>query len=167
MAGIEEKAINTLLHKGVKFWVRTRILGFTVKIPFTIKPLYLGTILKLSKQRLLMDPVAEDGELVWEVFEKADNVKAFARCIAIAVLNSPTKMLFFEYPLYRFFLANLSVQHASDLMTIVVSQINARGFFFTTALVKGIQIVNRTEKKDQDTSRKKQSGEPSGKSQKS
>lgn len=167
MAGIEEKAINTLLHKGVKFWIKTRILGFSVKIPFSIKPLRLGTILKLSKQRLLLKPVDENGELVWEVFEKAENVKAFARCIAVAVLNSPTKMFLFEYLLYRFFLANLPMEQASELIVVVVSQMNARSFFFTTALVKGIQIVNRTEKNDPDTSRKKQSGEPSEKFQKS
>jgi hypothetical protein len=167
MAGIEEKAINTLLHKGVKFWVKTRILGFSVKIPFRIKPLYLGTILKLSKQRTLLKSVDENGELVWEVLEKGDNVKAFARCIAIAALNSPTKMFLFEYLLYRFFLANLPMEQAGELIVVVVSQMNARSFFFTTALVKGIQIVDRTENSEQDMSRKKQSGEPSGKSQKS
>jgi len=95
------------------------------------------------------------------MFDKADNVRAIAKCIALAVLNSPVKIRLFTYPVYYLFLWNLSIKEVHDLMTVVISQMNARDFFFTTALVKGIQIVDRT-----NTSPKKQFGEPSEKSPK-
>ena len=166
MADIESKAINTLLGVGIKFKISIGILGFIVKIPFRIKPLYLGTILHLSKQRLAIRQVSEDAELVWEVFDKADNLNAFAKCIAISALNNPIKIRLFTKPLSRLFLSKLSVEDAHNLMTVVVSQMNAKGFFLTTALVKGIQIVDRRKKKNPDISRKKQYGEQSEKSQK-
>lgn len=159
----EEKAVNVLLHKGVKFKVRVRLFGKNLNIPFRIRPLYLGTILHLSRQRQKLQQVSEDGELLWEMFEKAQNVKIFARCVAISTLNNRLKIFLFTYPLSWLFLSRLTVKDMHDLMTVVVSQMNAKGFFLTTALIKGIQIVDRTR----GTSPKKQSGEPSGKSPKS
>lgn len=161
MKSQENKALDTLLDKGVEFKIVTRVFGVKLNVPFTIKPLRLGTILYLSKQRLKIQDVSDKKEILWEMFDKADNVRAIAKCIALAVLNSPVKIRLFTYPVYYLFLWNLSIKEVHDLMTVVISQMNARDFFFTTALVKGIQIVDRT-----NTSPKKQFGEPSEKSPK-
>lgn len=157
----ENKALDTLLDKGVEFKIVTRVFGFKLNIPFKIKPLRLGTILYLSKQRLKIQDVSDKKEILWEMFDKADNVKAMAKCIALAVLNSSVKIRLFTYPIYYFFLWKLSIKEVHDLMAVVISQMNARDFFFTTALVRGIQVVDRT-----NTSPKKQSGELSEKSPK-
>jgi hypothetical protein len=161
MKSQENKALDTLLDKGVEFKIVTRVFGVKLNVPFTIKPLRLGTILYLSKQRLKIQDVSDKKEILWEMFDKADNVRAIAKCIALAVLNSPVKIRLFTYPVYYLFLWNLSIKEVHDLMTVVISQMNARDFFFITALVKGIQIVDRT-----NTSPKKQFGEPSEKSPK-
>ena len=160
----ENRAINTLLNEGVKFKIGIRVLGFKFRIPFRIKPLRLGTILYLSKQRLKVNEVSDEENILKEMFENADNLKPFARCIAVSVLNSRFKIKLFTYPLYTFFLWKLSVSEIHDLMSVVVTQMNARDFFLTTGLVKGIQIVDRKEKPN--TTPKKQSGEQSAKSQK-
>jgi hypothetical protein len=161
MKNVEEKAINTLLNKGVRFKIRIRVLGIVLNIPFNIKPLHLGTILYLSKQRLKLQDVSDEKETIWELFDKAENVKIFAKCIAIAVLNSPFKIMFFTLPLYYLFLWKLTIKDISDSMIVVINQMNARDFFLITALIKGIKIIDRT-----NTSPKKQSGELSEKSQK-
>ena len=160
----ENRALDTLLNEGVKFKVRIRVFGFAFKVPFKIKPLRLGTIFYLSKQRVKLSEVSED-EPVHEMFDKADNLKPFARCIALSVLNSRLPIKLFTCPLAKIFYWNLSVSEMHELMTVVVSQMNVRDFFLTTGLVRGFQVVDRTQKAD--TSRKKQSGAQSGKFQKS
>lgn len=158
---IENDALNTLLDKGVKFKIRIRVFGIVLNIPFKIKPLRLDTILYLSKQRLKLQDVSDEKETIWEMFDKAENVKVFARCIAIAVLGSPLRITFFMFPLYYLFLRKFTIKDVSDLMTVIINQMNPRDFFLITALIKGIKIIDRT-----NTSPKKQSGELSEKSQK-
>lgn len=160
----EKQAIDTILQKGVKFRVRTKVFGREFKVPFKIRPLHLGTILMLSRQRQKLKEVYNQDEALWEMFEGADNVKVFARCIAIAVLNDEWRICLFTGILSRFFLWNLSVKEVNEVIAVVTTQMNARDFFFTTALVKGFEIVTR--KDEQSISAKKQSGEQSGKSQK-
>ena len=161
----EAKALDTLLNKGVKFNIGIRVFGIKINIPFRIKPLRLGTILFLSKQRLKLKEVSDEKEPVWEMFDKAENVKPFAKCVAISVLNSPLKIKIFSGLLSCFFLWKLTIKEIQDIMAVVVSQMNPRDFFFTTALVRGIQIVDR--RKTQNISQKKQSSVQSEKYRKS
>lgn len=163
MGNQNKKAIDTLLDKGLKFRVSTKVFGFNVKIPFSIKPLRLGTILHLAKQRENIKNVEEANTALWEMFDKSENVKVFARCAAIAVLDGKIKIWLFSRILSQFFLWNLSMQEVHDMMAVVTTQMNARGFFFTTALVRGFEILERKGNHPPDTSPKEPSSEQSEK----
>lgn len=162
MSATEAKAIDTILHKGIKFKIRISILGFKVNIPLTIKPLYGGTVLSISRQRIGLKKVTDSVDIVWQMFETAQNIKVFAKCCAVGILNSRIKIRLFSGVLAKIIQWNLSVKEIHELMTIVVAQMNAKDFFFTTVLVNGIQVMNREV--PQNTSEKKPSGEPSEKS---
>lgn len=137
------KAIDTILEKGIGGKLSVKILGVRFSLNMKIKPLYLGTILLLAKEQEKIEKVDEGNEIIWDTFEKAENVKIFARCIAIAVLNDRTKIRLFSGILTRLILNYATVKDIHSLMTIVVSQMNSRDFFFTTALIKGFKVVER------------------------
>jgi hypothetical protein len=162
---MENKALDTLLDSGVSGKIDVGIFGFKVPFRFKIKPLYLGTILHLSRQHSRLKQVDESREILWDMFEKADNVKVFARCAAIGILNNPVRIRLFARPLTHIILSNTTVKEIHALLTIVASQMNARDFFFTSALIKGFRIVDR--RPPESTSPNEPSGEPSEKSAKS
>lgn len=161
MSATEAKAIDTILHKGIRFKIRISILGFKVMVPMTVKPLYGGTVLSISRQRIGLKKVTDSVDIVWQIFETAENIKVFAKCCAVGILNGRMKIRLFSGILAGIIKWNLSVKEIHQLMTIVVTQMNAKDFFFTTVLVNGIQVMNREAP---DTSEKKPSGEPLEKS---
>lgn len=159
------KAIDTLLEKGMGGKLRVRILGVRFSISMKIRPLYLGTILLLSKEQEKIRQAEEGQDIIWQMFEKSENIKVFARCAAIAVLNNRTKIRLFSWILSRLILNNATIKDIHTLMTIVISQMNARDFFFTTALIGGLKVVERNPQ--QNMSQNEQSGDQSENSAKS
>lgn len=159
------KAIDTLLDKGMGGKLRVRILGVKFSISMKIRPLYLGTILMLSREQEKIRLADEGQDIIWQMFEKSENVKIFARCAAIAILNNRLKIRLFSGILSRLILNNTTIKDIHTLMAIVVSQMNARDFFFTTALIGGLKVVERNQQ--QNTSQNEQSGDQSENSAKS
>jgi hypothetical protein len=148
---LEQSAGQALLNEGVKFgikvWGKERL--------FIIKPLKLGTIIAISKESSALCTVNGDIELVPALVQSSDNLKALAKVVALACLNTRFKNKFSGL-LANWLMYKLTTKELYQLSIIVVKQIDVEDFFFTIRLIGGVNLLkSKTEPKEE-----KQSGEP-------
>ncbi len=146
----------TLLNEPVRFKIKW---WFGIKLPFGIRPLKPGTIVKISQQETRLKPVDESGQMIHELLLAGNNYKVFARIIAVAVLNHPVKIRLFSRWLSYFLLWNIpSTQDMLTLISLVYKQMGAEHFFFIMQLTQGMNFLKK-RMKTENTGAEKPSGE--------
>jgi hypothetical protein len=153
---IERQAANTLLSKGLKFGVPV----FGREHKFTIKPLYLGTVIKMSKYSAALKFLDAD-EPISGTLKASGNLIALSKVVACGVLNSRFwngfSGVFAWWLRYK-----LTAKELNTIATLVVRQMSVEDFFFTTQLIGGVNLLMTTANKEAE----KQSGEVSQESPK-
>ena len=126
---------------------------------FTIKPLVLGTMLKIAVLLLeFIESVDDDSEARERNFfdiivERKD---AMVHIVALAIVNrkkEPPKSL------ERFLDNNLTAKELLHVMALVMKQMNVTDFFRSTVLATGLNLLEKVEKKNTQISGRK--SEPS------
>ena len=151
---IEGKAAKTLLNKGLKFGVP----AFGREIKLTVKPLYLGTVIKISKYAGMLTNIDSD-EPISGTLKAPGNLIALSKVVACGVLNSRFwngfSGLFAWWLRYK-----LTAKELNTIATLVVRQMSVQDFFFTTQLIGGVNLLTASKEEE------KQSGEQSQEPQK-
>lgn len=115
---------------------------------FAISALSLGTVSKISKLLLEIEPVdtSTDAKLLQANYELLiEHKKTFATIIALAVVNRrkhPAKRLI------NFFLNNLSTNEIMQALQIVQKQMNLLAFMQTIVMLRGVNIMKSDPQKD-------------------
>ncbi len=148
------KAADELLQNGTKFYIRI----FGIKVPLKIKPLKLRTVIAISKEDAAMIDFDNEKEGITEMLKCTANLTYLARIVALSVLNSKWKIRLFG----RFLANQLSwkIEQKEQLfyiMKLIRQQVSPEEFFFTMALTRGLNILQR--KSDADTKEDEVSGE--------
>lgn len=150
--GTENRAINTLLDKGVTFTIPTRGLMRYIKPNhvFKLRQAYLGTLLMLSEYylktgldeaRLSENPMVESRQVVNR------SVRPMARIAAIGILNSKWKIRLFGSLLAGFLLWRLTPRTLYELGMTIVMLNNTGDFLNTIRLMEGMQITQPKQKR--------------------
>lgn len=132
------QAGNTLLNQGAKVgikWLGSERL-------FTIKPLKLGTIIKIStyadelKEIDSKEPVAS--------MLKSKNINRLCKVVACGFLNSRFKLRF-VHPLAWWLKFKLTPTQLLSISLVIAKQMSVDDFFFTTRLIGGLNLLMTEE----------------------
>jgi len=146
ISDIEQKAIDAMLHRGVKISIPERsFLKYfgKKKRTFTIHQSYLCTLfhistiaiqLKYSEKQLSESPFEESKQLV------AKYAKSMPRIIAIAILGSDFKIRLFSGYLSGYLFRNLTPEKLAQLSLIVMQMNNVSDFINSIRLMSGARI---------------------------
>ena len=166
---ITPRIINTLVEEGIPFhvtllrkniWNRIRLLRFGLKafmrseVAFTIHPISLGTLLKISKSLIAVEMVGVDGKEASLFDITAHSVMAnkdhMVKIIAYALVNARRDP---PNGLIRFLDDNLSAKELLQVLTQVVRQMDVTDFLACIVSMKqNLQIVGANRKKQEETS---------------
>jgi len=142
------KALDSILEEGVDFSVSVTNPGFLHRIgllktkrTFVIKPIRLGTLVRISKILLSIDGEIETKESVLSASVKrmAAHAEQFAEIAALAVTNDekpPSRRQI------RFLLHNLSVRELLTLIQLVIRQMDVSNFLLCIVSVKGMSLMS-------------------------
>jgi hypothetical protein len=138
---IEYQAGATLINDGITFDVQiTR--GW--KKRFTIRPLHPGTIVKMSQQVTMLEPVSESENMIQEMMARGKNIRPISRILAYAVLNGRFKIALFGRLLSALLMWRVeSMEYMLAYMTLAYRQMGAQHFFFIMALTKGMNFLEK------------------------
>ncbi|HEV7333240.1 MAG TPA: hypothetical protein VGN63_19550 [Flavisolibacter sp.] len=171
-----EHAADSLLHEGVTITVDVkpvdkiesalqRIGWMPKKRSFTIKPLVLGSLVRISKLMLSIDKDAINKDSIqdrfklfntnYELMEK--HSRQIAEVIAVAVTNTKAAP---SRETVEFFLYNLTPQDLMRVLTIVLQQIDVESFTASIISMRGLSVIETNPQTDQ-TEKNKASGIPS------
>lgn len=159
---IQDRAVSAIIEEGVPFTVtvdkptflhRLRILPS--KRTFTIYPLKLGTVLKISSVILSMDDMdvelnkAESSLFDVLVNSVSRNAEKMVSILTIAVQNN-------EKPpatrTKRFFMENLTPVEMLKIINLVIRQMDLTDFFRSIASMRGANILMKARKANGQTS---------------
>lgn len=137
---IELRAVDTLLHNGMKF----KAGWFT----FLIKQSYLGTLLHISNIYLKM--AIDEEKLSNTAYQGSfmlvpENAERVARVIAISVLNSKWKIKFFTRPLAKYLLWKLTPEKLFKVMGMVLILNNTASFTNSIRLIHTFRMMKPKE----------------------
>lgn len=143
---MEEKAANIILDEGVKFSIKTTGIRriFSKKKTFVIKPLYPGTIVKISGMLYKLDVTdlkseqGISGQLIGLIGKNAITV---CKMVSICTLRKPLNIIFFHWLRWRFFMWNATCADLQNLMDIITVQTNGINFLNTIVSLKGQNIL--------------------------
>lgn len=136
---LEEKAADAILSKGTKFTIRG--LG-----RFTMNPLYLGTLVSISKEALKIEIEARKGITMLNIIASTKkNALPAARIIAKAILNSKIKIALFSSVFARMLYWKLTPSELDNLVTLVIKNSEADFFFNSTILLSGMRVMAPTK----------------------
>jgi hypothetical protein len=134
-----KEAAKALLNEGAKFGIKW--LGKEWK--FSIKPLYLGTIIKISEHSSSLSEL-DLNDAVASMLKSKDNLKALSKIVACAILNNRFKLrfsgIFAWWLMYR-----LTPKELHSIALVVVKQMSVEDFFFTTRLIGGANLLMTKE----------------------
>ncbi len=136
---------NSRLHKRLQDWgvlPKQRI--------FQLKPIYLGSMLKLSPLLLGIDLTLpkvkqelEGGSYLVMSYEAIQNhAEKMAKIIAIAIQNNnedPDKSL------VKFILRNFTAKEIMRVLTLVIKQMDIENFISTIISVKGLNVLESSK----------------------
>lgn len=149
---LTEKAADSLTENGVKF----RLKAFGINFRFTIKKLYLGTLIQISKEKSKLKRYS-DKTTEPEVISSFENdCKHKARIIALAVVNSRFQPLRKHF-LTWLFLKKLTSEELLKLTEIVIDSTGTAFFFKSSNLLQDLEILK--SQAATDTSEHTPSGE--------
>ncbi len=163
------RVVNTLIDEGVSFqvelnrksvWNRIRLLRFGLKafkmseVEFTIHPISLGTLLKISKILVEMEVPGVDGNATSILDITAHSVVAhkdhMVRIIAYALVNERREP---PNSLIRLLDDNLSSKELLQVLIQVVRQMDVTDFLACIVSMKqNLQIVATNQTNQEETS---------------
>jgi len=144
---MEEKTANIILDQGIKFSIKTTGLRklFGKKKTFVIKPLYPGTMIKLSGLLPKIDISnldTSEGGVTGQFFDLiGKNAETVCKMVSIATLRKPLQIKFFHWLRWRYFLWNATAADLENLMSIITVQTNGINFLNTIVFLKGQNIL--------------------------
>lgn len=143
----EQKAVDTLLHRGVRVSIPKRSLlryiGKTDRT-FTIRQSYLGTLFEISRVALRLDydeKLIADNAFAESKQLAKRHVKSMALICAIAILNSKWKIYLLSWPLSRYLLWRLTPQRLAQLSLTVMQLNNISDFINSIRLMSGARMT--------------------------
>lgn len=152
------QASDTILQEPVTLTVDVRPTGTIhrllqkwslqpAKRTFHVRPLTLGTLVRISKLLLAIDVKSvDDLKALGANYQlMGGHGKAIAEIIALAVTNTKARP---AKSLIDFFLHNLTPQELVAVLLIVVKQMDIQSFSLTIVLILGLQIQKETSPKD-------------------
>lgn len=111
---------------------------------FIIKPLYLGTLARISKKLLEMSPTSFDtsrlelGALDAAIKGMSLNMNHFVYILAAAVHNQESEP---PKSLQKFFMENLTPSEARTLLGLVISMLGVTDFLASMASMNALSLV--------------------------
>lgn len=149
-----EQAAKTLLNEGSKIGINW--MGREWK--FSIKPLKLGTIVKMSKYSNALKSIDAD-DPVSSVLKSTKNITLLCKVVACAMINSRFKLRFSGL-LAWWLQFQLTPKELHSIALVVAKNMSVEDFFFTTRLIGGLNLLMTSQEVE------KQSGEASQEPQK-
>lgn len=152
-----KEAANTLLNKGAKVGIKW--LG--KEWAFSIKPLKLGTIIKISEYAETLKSIDSD-DAVASILKNRKNTDALCRVVACAFLNSRFKLQFVG--LFSWWLRyRLTAKELHSIALVVAKQMSVEDFFFTTRLIGGLNLLMTSQEAESQSGEQSQGPQkPSG-----
>jgi hypothetical protein len=121
-----------LIKKGIKKKKRS----------FIIRPIYLGSLIRISRILLSIDLSTYNAKDLNSNYEMIDrNTGHVARVIAIAIQNNKHEP---DVGLMRFILNNFSTADMMSVLTVVVKQMDLLSFMSTIVSIKGMNILEKS-----------------------
>ena len=137
----KQKAADSLLENGMKFQVK----AFGLNLKFSIKKLVLGTLIQISQEQSKLNKPNSKTTTADVISEFSNDCKPMARIIALAVCNSKFQPLR-KSILTWIFLKTLTSQELEKLTYIVVDSMGTDFFFRSSISIRGIDLLNQTNK---------------------
>lgn len=137
------------------FWWKT----VRVTREFEIKPLTLGSLIRISKIILDIDPDLFNQERVLEAIYEAidEHGPELARVVAIAFTNSRREP---AESLVSFIQESITTKQLREVITVIIMQMDVRSFMTSIVSIRGINLLTmKTNPTDQGS--QIASGEPS------
>jgi len=156
---VRQDAVDTILEKGIDFTItvqNTNILHKLKLLPtkrkFVIRPITMGTLLKISKILLGMDASeltnamkgTDKGINFLDLGAKniVENKDKLIQMVAYGIVNQekePPKRLI------KFLNENLTAKEALKLLTAIIQQMNINPFLASLISMKGINLLETKE----------------------
>jgi hypothetical protein len=144
---IEAKAVDTLLHRGVRIDIPKRsLLRYVGKKDrsFTIRQSYLGTLFEISRVALRLD--YDEKRIADDAFSESKRLvkkhaKGMTLICAIAILNSWWGIRLLAWPLSYYLLWRLTPQRLAQLSLTVMQLNNISDFINSIRLMSGARVT--------------------------
>lgn len=133
---LEQKAADSLIENGVKF----RLKAFGINFKFTIKKLYLGTLIQISKEKSKLIKYSDKTTEPDVISSFENDCKHKARIIALAVVNSKFQPLRKHF-LTWLFLKKITAEELLTLTEIVIDSAGTAFFFKSSNLLQDLEIL--------------------------
>lgn len=144
---MEKQAAKTLLNEGSKIGINW--MGREWK--FSVKPLKLGTIIKISKHSSALGALDAD-DAIASLLKSHKNIKLLCNVVACGLLNSRFKLRFSS--LFAWWLQfQLTPKELHSISLVIAKNMSVEDFFFTTRLIGGLNLLTTNHEEE------KQSGE--------
>lgn len=149
---LEQKAADSLIENGVKFTVK----AFGINFRFTIKKLYLGTLIQISKEKSKLIKYSDKTTEPDVISSFENDCKLKARIIALAVVNSKFQPLRKHF-LTWLFLKKITAEELLTLTEIVIDSTGTAFFFKSSILLQGLNVIAKNQ--EMNMSKQTPSGE--------
>ena len=152
---IQQDAVVAIMEKGVDFVVTVANPKWWHKLPFmrtertfTIHPINLGSLLKISEELLKLVDAHTYDEGMSANYLAANKIiqqqSTMVLIVVYAIQNNDSEP---SVSLISYLTNNLNTKELFDLMNIVLKQMNLQDFFSSTVLATGMNLMKKVEKK--------------------
>ena len=146
---MEDKLLDNSTRFKLRFW--------GIRIPLSIKPLKLGTLIYIAKYASQIGEVKNLSDAVAAIGTSKTNAKPLTRIAAVSILNSGTRIKLFARLLSMLLLWKLTAKELNSLLAIVINQAEIADFFLATTLATRINpaagvVTSKEEKPSGDKS---------------
>lgn len=159
LKAVDAKAVDTITEKPVLIhvdiqpanrlhkWLQNRKIMPSQRT-FILKPLTLGTLLRVSKVLLKIDTHTFNSETFLDSSYKlmAQHSRRVAHILALAVTNSRAHP---DKSLIRFFLYNLKPDELMALLTLVLQAMRINSFMNGLILARGLNLIAAQKKESE------------------
>jgi len=154
---VEKKSLTAILQDGVDFKITVANPGFLHKWgilptekPITIYPITLGTLVRISRLLLDMDP-----EAIKDLDSKENNINLMDVCIKTLAGNQETMVRIIAYGitnteqepskgLLRYLRKNLIPAEMFEILKLIVQQMDIQAYLKSLVLTKGFSLQGKT-----------------------
>lgn len=149
---VEKKSIDTILQEGIDFYVTVNNPNILHKIGllkkkhyFVLKPLVLGTLLRISKIMVDIKFKEQIDKENWQeqgIAAMAEHINALVEIIALAIRNDESKA---SRKVIKILKKNATVTEMLAITSYVLGQMNVSDFMKSIISVKGMSLIKPEE----------------------